>query len=46
MNRIKKAMLAMTVVLALIAGAAMAEVRTTGNVNLRTGPGLDYEIVG
>ena len=38
--------LALVMVIALVAGGALAEVRTTGNVNLRTGPGLDYEIVG
>ena len=27
----------------LLCGAALAEVRTTGSVNLRSGPGLDYE---
>lgn len=41
-----KSVLALLLTLVLIAGMALAEVRTTGNVNLRTGPGLDFEIVG
>ena len=37
--------LVMAVALMLILGLALAEVRTTGNVWLRTGPGLDYDAV-
>ncbi|MBQ3304213.1 MAG: SH3 domain-containing protein [Clostridia bacterium] len=43
-NRIIK-VLAMAVALMLILGLALAEVRTTGDVWLRTGPGLDYDAV-
>ena len=35
--------LVIALVLALLCGAALAEVRTTGNVWLRSGPGLGYE---
>ena len=37
--------LAVAVALMLILGLALAEVRTTGDVWLRTGPGLDYDAV-
>ena len=43
-NRVIRA-LAVMAALALMVGTAMAEVRTTGDVWLRTGPGLDYESV-
>lgn len=46
MKKTYVALLTLVLAFVLVAGAAMAEVRTTGNVNLRTGPGLDYEIVG
>lgn len=36
----------MLLVLAMVCSIAMAEVTTTGNVNLRVGPGLDYELAG
>lgn len=41
-----KAILALLLALCLaLSAAAMAEVHTTGNVNLRTGPGLDYDSI-
>ena len=43
-NRIFR-ILAVAAVLMLILGLALAEVRTTGDVWLRTGPGLDYDAV-
>ena len=36
---------ALALVLALLCGAALAEVRTNGNVWMRSGPGLDYDQV-
>ena len=39
----KKILAACLALLLLYAGAAMAEVVTTGNVNLREGPGLEYD---
>lgn len=39
-------LLALLLVLGLLSGVAFAEVRTTGNVNLRKGPGLDYDVLG
>ena len=35
--------LALALAMALLCSVALAEVRTTGNVWMRTGPGLDYE---
>lgn len=46
MKRISKYILVVMLVTAMLMGAAQASVKTTGNVNLRKGPGLDYEIVG
>lgn len=43
-NRVLKA-LAVALALAFMCGAALAEVRTTANVWLRTGPGLGYDTV-
>lgn len=43
-NRVIRVM-AMATSLMLMLGLALAEVRTTGDVWLRTGPGLDYESV-
>ncbi len=43
-NRVIRVM-AMATALMLMLGLALAEVRTTGDVWLRTGPGLDYESV-
>ena len=37
--------LGIAMALMLLCAAASAEVRTTGNVNLRTGPGLSYNVV-
>jgi len=36
---------ALALTLMLLCGLALAEVRTTASVNMRTGPGLNYEIV-
>ena len=43
-NRVIR-MMAALVALMLLTGTALAEVRTTGNVWLRVGPGLDYDTV-
>jgi len=43
-NRVIR-ILAVAAALMLISGLALAEVRTTGDVWLRTGPGLDYDAV-
>ena len=43
-NRFVRVM-AVATALMLILGLALAEVRTTGDVWLRTGPGLDYDSV-
>lgn len=43
-NRVIRVMAAL-VALMLLSGTALAEVRTTGNVWLRVGPGLDYDPV-
>ena len=43
-NRIFRGMAA-ALALALLSGAALAEVRTTGDVWLRTGPGLSYDTI-
>ena len=43
-NRVIR-ILAVAAALMLILGLALAEVRTTGDVWLRTGPGLDYDAV-
>ena len=42
MKRFTCRLLALALVLALLGGAALAEVKTTGNVWLRSGPGLSY----
>ena len=41
-----KRILAIALCLLLLCGAAQAEVTTTGDVNLRSGPGLDYGSLG
>lgn len=41
-----KRILAMIMALMLLCGAALAEVRLSGDVNVRTGPGLDYDTLG
>ena len=38
--------LGIVLALMLLCTAAFAEVRATGDVNLRVGPGLDYDTVG
>ena len=38
-------LLALALAALLACGVALADVRTTANVNVRSGPGLDYEIV-
>ncbi len=45
MKRSIKRIAALALALMLLCGLALAEVRTTANVNLRSGPGLNYEIV-
>lgn len=37
--------IALALAMTLVMGVALAEVRTTGSVNMRSGPGLSYEIV-
>ena len=41
----KKLISAMLIIAMLLGVCALAEVKTTGNVNLRTGPGLAYDVL-
>lgn len=45
MNKHIKGLLALALAALLACGGALADVRTLANVNVRSGPGLDYDIV-